>query len=210
MNNNGMKKVNLIPSSYFLDKKLNVIRSVVAILCACAVLVVSGISVAQIFKLKSVENDLAEANKIIAEADFATLENLKTRYETLQSASDAGNFNTIPNVYEDMTDFLTSIVKNMPNGMKLKRIEGEFTNAGVYSYSFEFSAKERNIIPSFLQGIQNEPTLKYVNVSAITLNNSEVEVGNGNASDIVENTVQQSATGDWIFTLVVKTKGGAE
>lgn len=210
MNNNGMKKVNLIPSSYFLDKKLNVIRSVVAILCACAVLVVSGISVAQFFKLNSVEKDLEEANKIIAEADFATLENLKTRYETLQSASDAGNFNTIPNIYEDMTDFLTSIVKNMPKGMTLQRIEGEFTNAGVYSYSFEFSAKERSAIPAFLQGIQNEQSLKYVNVSAITLNNTEVEVGDGSASDIVEDTVHQSASGDWIFTLVVKTKGGAE
>lgn len=210
MNNNGFKKVNLIPSSYFLTKKLNVITIIALVVCVCIVLTVSVFSVSQFFKLNSAKEELKTAQDIIQKADFVTLENLKTRYETLQSASDAGNVNTIPSVYEDMTDFLTSIVKNMPKDMRIKNINGEFLNSGVYSYSFEFASKERNTIPTFLQKIQNEETLKYVNVSAITLTDSEVNVNTEDTSDIVDDTVQQDEKGDWVFTLVVKTKGGAE
>ena len=211
MNNNGLKKVNLVPQSFFLQKQLKVIQIVVMIFSICALLLVSSLCLIKTTELTNVNKDVKEAEKIIAEADFTTLQNLKNRLDALQAASDAGNFNTIPNVYEDMTDFLTCVVKNMPSTMKLDSIDGEFTTNGVYSYSFSFSSSERSTIPKFLQDLQNESILKYVNVSAITLSGGETSVGNGsNSENVTDETVKQDASGNWTFTLVVKTKGGVE
>lgn len=211
MNNNGLKKVNLVPQSFFLQKQLKVIQLVVIIFSVFALLLVTSLCFIKTTELTSVNKEVKNAEKIIAEADFTTLQNLKNRLDALQAASDAGNFNTIPNVYEDMTDFLTCVVKNMPSTMKLDSIDGEFTTNGVYSYSFSFSSSERGTIPKFLQDLQNESILKYVNVSAITLSGGETSVGNGtNSENVTNETVQQDASGNWTFTLVVKTKGGVE
>ena len=108
------------------------------------------------------------------------------------------------NEYEDMTDFLTCVVENMPATMKLNSIDGEFTTAGVYSYSFSFSSSERSTIAKFLQDLQNEEILKFVNVSAITLTGGET------SAEDTDQTVTQGSDGLWDFTLVVKTKGGAQ
>jgi len=206
----NFKKVNLVPNSYFLLKKLNIIQYVALGIAVFAILIVSIFSFSQIIKLNDVEKQVDEANQTIARADFATRDALKQRYETLLAANDAGNFNTIPNVYEDMTDFLSCIVENMPENMTVENINGEFTGSGVYSYSFAFSSKERSTIAPFLQSLQEEEILKYVNISAITLSGGEVDVGEGNNSgDVVDDTVQKTED-SWKFTLVIKTKGGAQ
>lgn len=204
MNNNGFKKVNLIPQSFFLLKQLKTIRLVSIILGLVILLAMTCMCFTRTVKLSGVEKEIKEANKIIAEADFETLNELKLRLETLQNATDSGNFNSIPNVYEDMTDFLTCVVKNMPATMKLNSIDGEFTTAGVYSYSFSFSSSERSTIAKFLQDLQNEEILKFVNVSAITLTGGET------SAEDTDQTVTQGSDGLWDFTLVVKTKGGAQ
>ena len=215
--NNNTKKVNLVPSSYFLEKKLKVVQIVALCFCSLIILFVTGLCAVKHFEVKAEEKKIAEANKIIAEADFATLESLKTRYETLLNASDAGNFNTIPNIYEDMTDFLTCIVSNMPECMSLDSINGEFTGAGVYSYTFEFKSSDRAQISPFLQKLQNEEILKFVNISAISLQGGtqdgtvqlpENNSGN-NSGDITDDITQQDENGLWAFSLVIKTKGGA-
>ncbi len=207
----NFKKVNLVPSSYFLLKKLNIIQYVALGIAVFAILIVSIFSFSQVIKLGDIEKQVDEANQTIARADFATRDALKQRYETLLAANDAGNFNTIPNVYEDMTDFLSCIVENMPASMTVENINGEFTGSGVYSYSFAFSSKERSTIAPFLQSLQEEELLKYVNISAITLDGAEVNVGDGNntSGEVVDDTVQQ-AEDCWKFTLVIKTKGGAQ
>lgn len=211
--NGNFKKVNLVPNSYFLLKKLNIIQYVALGIAAVAILVVSIFSFSQVVALKDVEKQVDEANQTIARADFATRDALKQRYETLLSANDAGNFNTIPNVYEDMTDFLTCIIHNMPSTMTVENIDGEFTGAGVYSYSFAFSSTERSTIAPFLQSLQEEEILKYVNISAITLDGGETNIngenGNNNTGDVIDDTVQQTED-SWKFTLVIKTKGGAQ
>lgn len=206
---NGFKKVNLVPNSYFLMKKLNILQYVALGIALLAISVISVISFIQMGEVSSLEKKIEESNQIIARADFATRDQLKSRYENLLAANDAGNFNTIPNVYEDMTDFLTCIIKNMPSTMSVESIDGEFTGAGVYSYSFAFSAKDRSTIPVFLQDLQNEELLKYVNISAITLSGGEVNVGDGTNNGVVDDAVQQE-DGSWKFTLVIKTKGGAQ
>lgn len=209
----NFKKVNLVPSSYFLLKKLNILQYVALGISVLAIVIVSIFSFSQMIQLKDIEKQVDEANQTIARADFATRDALKQRYETLLAANDAGNFNTIPNVYEDMTDFLTCIVKNMPNSMIVESINGEFTGSGVYSYSFAFSSKERSTIAPFLQALQQEEILKYVNISAITLDGGEVNVGDGNnnapSDSVVDDTVQKEED-SWKFTLVIKTKGGAQ
>ena len=212
MNKGNLKKVNLIPKSFFLLKKLNVIQFIALGIGLVAILVTSVFCFAKMGELKTAQDDVRDANKIIAEADFATLQSLKTRYDNLKNANDAGNFNTIPNIYEDMTDFLACIVKNMPETMSLNSIEGEFTGAGVYAYSFSFSSTERSTIPVFLQQLQNEEILKYVNISAITLEEEQVDInnGNGNMNDVTDDAVTQDKEGKWEFTLVIKTRGGAQ
>lgn len=229
MDNKGFKKVNLVPKSYFLLKKLNIVQYVAIGIALVAILITSFVSVSQIFKFNDVENQVSEANQIIARADFAKRDSLKTRLEYLKAAGDAGNFNTIPNVYEDMTDFLTCIVRNMPETMIVENIDGEFTMAGVYSYSFAFTSTERSTIAPFLQALQSEETLKYVNISAITLDGDEIDISGGenntdtepdvsttpdtdpdtDPSDVVDDAVQE-AEGTWKFTLVIKTKGGVQ
>lgn len=208
---NGFKKVNLVPNSYFLMKKLNILQYVALGISLVAIAVISVISFVQMGEVSSLEKKIEESNQIIARADFATRDQLKQRYENLLAASDAGNFNTIPNVYEDMTDFLTCIIKNMPSSMIVENIDGEFTGSGVYSYSFAFSAKDRSSIPVFLEDLQNEEILKYVNISAITLSGGEVNVGDGaaNPDGVVDDAVQKQDD-SWKFTLVIKTKGGAQ
>lgn len=207
----NFKKVNLVPNSYFLLKKLNIIQYIALGIAVFAILIVSIFSFSQVIKLGDIEKQVDEANQTIARADFATRDALKQRYETLLAANDAGNFNTIPNVYEDMTDFLSCIVENMPASMTVENINGEFTGSGVYSYSFAFSSKERSTIAPFLQSLQEEELLKYVNISAITLDGAEVNVGDGSntSGEVVDDTVQQ-AEDCWKFTLVIKTKGGAQ
>ena len=70
--------------------------------------------------------------------------------------------------------------------------------------------KERSTIAPFLQSLQEEEILKYVNISAITLSGGEVDVGEGNSSgDVVDDAVQKTED-SWKFTLVIKTKGGAQ
>ena len=215
---NGFKKVNLVPSGYFWEKKLKVGQILTLSVCALVILFVGSLCLFKNFEVNRTENKVSEANKIIAEADFATLENLKTRYETLLNANDAGNFNAIPNIYEDMTDFLTCIVSNMPVTMTLNTINGEFTNAGVYSYTFEFKSTDRAVIAPFLQKLQNEEILKYVNISAISLNSNKntdkkpnqggtVQLPNDNSDTIIDDIVQQN-NGFWEFSLVIKTRGG--
>lgn len=217
---NNTKKVNLVPSAFFLEKKLKVAQIIIICVCLLGILVSSSVWLLKTFEVKSMEKKVTEANQIIARADFATLESLKARHETLLNASDASNFNTIPNVYEDMTDFLTCIVGNMPECMTLDSINGDFTSAGVYSYTFEFKSSDRAQISPFLQKLQSEEILKYVNISAINLTGGATNGNQGNGTPPTQNPdgnsggnlddiTQQDENGLWAFSLVIKTKGGA-
>ena len=195
------KKVNLIPSSYFLSKKLNVLQVVDVIISVIALLAVSAVAIAKIMEVNSLTEEVDTSNRIIAQADFKTRDQLKKRVEDLEAATDTGNFNNIPTKYEEMTEFITCIMTYKPETMTLTKVEGEFTGTGVYSYSFSFSAEDRATIPTFLENLQNEEILKYVNISAIEL--GEVTSGSATSTD-------PAAPQAWLFTLTIKSKGGAK
>lgn len=208
--NAGGKKVNLIPSSYFLSKRLNVLQVVAIAISLLAVLVVSGISLGKVIEVNKLTKDVDESNSIIARADFKTRDQLQKRLKDLQEAANTENFNNIPTKYEEMTEFVACIMNNKPETMTLTKIDGEFTGTGVYSYAFSFCAEDRATIPPFLEKLQNEEILKYVNISAIEL--EPEKNGAGSSSNNTANNTQidavETAEG-WLFTLTLKSKGGA-
>ena len=163
------------------------------------VLIFTGICGFKIYQTKNADKELKQIELTISEARFDELKELQAQYELLMGSTQTGNNNVIPNINGlDMTDFLTYVVKHMPETMKLNSIDGELSNSAEYGYSFSFSSTERGTIPTFLSNLQNEPNLRNINISAI--------VSSGGSSDkITDGTVQQTATG-WNFTLVVKAK----
>lgn len=203
----NFKKVNLVPSSLQLMKKLKVGQIVAFIVAIAIVLTFTGICGFKIFATKNAENDLYEVEKIISEARFDELKELQAQYDLLRGSTQTGNNNIIPNINGlDMTDFLTYIVKHMPETMKLQSVDGELSNSAEYSYSFAFFSSERSTIPTFLTNLQNEPNLRNINISAIVSSGSATNnAGNNTSNTITDNTVQQTS-GGWTFTIVVKAK----
>lgn len=204
--NISLKKVNLIPGSLQLMKKLKVFQIIAIIVSACIVLSFSGFCVFKVISVKKTEAQIEEMNTIISEARFSELEELRERYELLSSQSQSGQNNVIPNINGlDMTDFLTYIMKHMPAGTKLESIDGQLSNSAEYGYSFNFTSSQRNTIAKFLSDLQNEPNLKNINISAITNNGSTSQ----EITD-VNNTVQKTNNGNWSFTLSIKAKADSQ
>lgn len=205
--NNGLKKVNLLPKSVSQMKTWGIIQVITIVFCLLTILGTLGFWGFEAIALSNLETQISEQQSTINSADFERRNELENRYNALLAASDSGNFNTIPVIYEDMTDFLSCIVENMPKSMKLENISGNFTAEGVYSYTFAFKCTERNSIPNFLKALQKEETLKYVNISAITSEGS-TNVNSNNSQDVVDQSTTQNSDGTWKFTLVIKSKGG--
>ena len=195
----NFKKVNLVPSSLQLMKKIKMGQTFAIIAAIIVVLSFTALCGYKMYQANKADKELKQIELTISEARFDELKELQAQFDLLVGSTQSGNNNVIPNINGlDMTDFLTYIVKHMPDTMKLNSIDGELSNSAEYSYSFAFSSTERGTIPTFLSNLQNEPNLRNINVSAI--------VSSGGSSDtITDNTVQQTANG-WNFTLVVKAK----
>lgn len=180
-------KINLVPHNLLLYEKLKLVEKLLLVAAVLALAVFAFLAVNGYMKIGSLNNEIEEDQRIIAEGHLDELNALKEQYDNLILGIDSGNITLIPNIDTQMTELFSVVMKHKPECVKLTGVDGQLKSTGEYTYRMEFSSTDRTVISGFLEKLQDEK-LEYINISTITKSEKE---------DAVR----------WIFSITVKLGG---
>ena len=186
--NTGLnKKINLVPKNIILFGKVKVVEKVVAIISALVIVVLAVLTILGYVQIGTLNREIKEDQKIIAEGRLDELNALKEQYDNLILGIDSGNITLIPNIDIKMTELFSIITKNKPDQVQLIGVDGQLKSTGEYTYRMEYASTDRTVISGFLEKLQGEK-LEYINISTIS-------------KSVVDENVR------WIFSVTVKIGG---
>ena len=186
--NKGLnKKINLVPKNIILFGKVKVVEKVVAIILALVIVVLAVLTILGYVQIGTLNREIKEDQKIIAEGRLDELNALKEQYDNLILGIDSGNITLIPNIDIKMTELFSIIIKNKPDQVQLIGVDGQLKSTGEYTYRMEYASTDRTVISGFLEKLQGEK-LEYINISTIS-------------KSVVDENVR------WIFSVTVKIGG---
>lgn len=186
--NKGLnKKINLVPKNIILFGKVKVVEKVVAIISALVIVVLAVLTILGYVQIGTLNREIKEDQKIIAEGRLDELNALKEQYDNLILGIDSGNITLIPNIDIKMTELFSIITKNKPDQVQLIGVDGQLKSTGEYTYRMEYASTDRTVISGFLEKLQGE-RLEYINISTIS-------------KSVVDENVR------WIFSVTVKIGG---
>lgn len=186
--NKGLnKKINLVPKNIILFGKVKVVEKVVAIISALVIVVLAVLTILGYVQIGTLNRQIKEDQKIIAEGRLDELNALKEQYDNLILGIDSGNITLIPNIDIKMTELFSIITKNKPDQVQLIGVDGQLKSTGEYTYRMEYASTDRTVISGFLEKLQGEK-LEYINISTIS-------------KSVVDENVR------WIFSVTVKIGG---
>lgn len=186
--NKGLnKKINLVPKNIILFGKVKVVEKVVAIISALVIVVLAVLTILGYVQIGTLNREIKEDQKIIAEGRLDELNALKEQYDNLILGIDSGNITLIPNIDIKMTELFSIITKNKPDQVQLIGVDGQLKSTGEYTYRMEYASTDRTVISGFLEKLQGEK-LEYINISTIS-------------KSVVDENVR------WIFSVTVKIGG---
>ena len=186
--NKGLnKKINLVPKNINLFGKVKVVEKVVAIISALVIVVLAVLTILGYVQIGTLNREIKEDQKIIAEGRLDELNALKEQYDNLILGIDSGNITLIPNIDIKMTELFSIITKNKPDQVQLIGVDGQLKSTGEYTYRMEYASTDRTVISGFLEKLQGEK-LEYINISTIS-------------KSVVDENVR------WIFSVTVKIGG---
>lgn len=186
--NKGLnKKINLVPKNIILFGKIKVVEKVVAIISALVIVVLAVLTILGYVQIGTLNREIKEDQKIIAEGRLDELNALKEQYDNLILGIDSGNITLIPNIDIKMTELFSIITKNKPDQVQLIGVDGQLKSTGEYTYRMEYASTDRTVISGFLEKLQGEK-LEYINISTIS-------------KSVVDENVR------WIFSVTVKIGG---
>ena len=180
-------KINLVPQNLILYEKLKFAEKLVLIVAVLALALFAFLAVNGYMQIGSLNNEIKEDQRIIAEGHLDELNALKEQYDNLILGIDSGKITLIPNIDTQMTELFSIVMKHKPESVKLTGVDGQLKSTGEYTYRMEFSSSDRTVISGFLEKLQDEK-LEYINISTITKSEKE---------DAVR----------WIFSITVKLGG---
>lgn len=186
--NKGLnKKINLVPKNIILFGKVKVVEKVVAIISALVIVVLAVLTILGYVQIGTLNREIKEDQKIIAEGRLDELNALKEQYDNLILGIDSGNITLIPNIDIKMTELFSIITKNKPDQVQLIGVDGQLKSTGEYTYRMEYASTDRTVISGFLEKLQGEK-LEYINISTIS-------------KSVVDENVR------WVFSVTVKIGG---
>ena len=186
--NKGLnKKINLVTKNIILFGKVKVVEKVVAIISALVIVVLAVLTILGYVQIGTLNREIKEDQKIIAEGRLDELNALKEQYDNLILGIDSGNITLIPNIDIKMTELFFIITKNKPDQVQLIGVDGQLKSSGEYTYRMEYASTDRTVISGFLEKLQGE-NLEYINISTIS-------------KSVVDENVR------WIFSVTVKIGG---
>lgn len=186
--NKGLnKKINLVPKNIILFGKVKVVEKVVTIISALVIVVLAVLTILGYVQIGTLNREIKEDQKIIAEGRLDELNALKEQYDNLILGIDSGNITLIPNIDIKMTELFSIITKNKPDQVQLIGVDGQLKSTGEYTYRMEYASTDRTVISGFLEKLQGEK-LEYINISTIS-------------KSVVDEHVR------WIFSVTVKIGG---
>lgn len=186
--NKGLnKKINLVPKNIILFGKVKVVEKVVTIISALVIVVLAVLTILGYVQIGTLNREINEDQKIIAEGRLDELNALKEQYDNLILGIDSGNITLIPNIDIKMTELFSIITKNKPDQVQLIGVDGQLKSTGEYTYRMEYASTDRTVISGFLEKLQGEK-LEYINISTIS-------------KSVVDENVR------WIFSVTVKIGG---
>lgn len=186
--NKGLnKKINLVPKNIILFGKVRVVEKVVTIISALVIVVLAVLTILGYVQIGTLNREIKEDQKIIAEGRLDELNALKEQYDNLILGIDSGNITLIPNIDIKMTELFSIITKNKPDQVQLIGVDGQLKSTGEYTYRMEYASTDRTVISGFLEKLQGEK-LEYINISTIS-------------KSVVDENVR------WIFSVTVKIGG---
>lgn len=186
--NKGLnKKINLVPKNIILFGKVKVVEKVVTIISALVIVVLAVLTILGYVQIGTLNREIKEDQKIIAEGRLDELNALKEQYDNLILGIDSGNITLIPNIDIKMTELFSIITKNKPDQVQLIGVDGQLKSTGEYTYRMEYASTDRTVISGFLEKLQGEK-LEYINISTIS-------------KSVVDENVR------WIFSVTVKIGG---
>lgn len=186
--NKGLnKKINLVPKNIILFGKVKVVEKVVAIISALVIVVLAVLTILGYVQIGTLNREIKEDQKIIAEGRLDELNALKEQYDNLILGIDSGNITLIPNIDIKMTELFSIITKNKPDQVQLIGVDGQLKSTGEYTYRMEYASTDRTVISGFFEKLQGEK-LEYINISTIS-------------KSVVDENVR------WIFSVTVKIGG---
>lgn len=186
--NKGLnKKINLVPKNIILFGKVKVVEKVVTIISALVIVVLAVLTILGYVQIGTLNREIKEDQKIIAEGRLDELNALKEQYDNLILGIDSGNITLIPNIDIKMTELFSIITKNKPDQVQLIGVDGQLKSTGEYTYRMEYVSTDRTVISGFLEKLQGEK-LEYINISTIS-------------KSVVDENVR------WIFSVTVKIGG---
>lgn len=186
--NKGLnKKINLVPKNIILFGKVKVVEKVVTIISALVIVVLAVLTILGYVQIGTLNREIKEDQKIIAEGRLDEVNALKEQYDNLILGIDSGNITLIPNIDIKMTELFSIITKNKPDQVQLIGVDGQLKSTGEYTYRMEYASTDRTVISGFLEKLQGEK-LEYINISTIS-------------KSVVDEHVR------WIFSVTVKIGG---
>lgn len=186
--NKGLnKKINLVPKNIILFGKVKVVEKVVTIISALVIVVLAVLTILGYVQIGTLNREIKEDQRIIAEGRLDELNALKEQYDNLILGIDSGNITLIPNIDIKMTELFSIITKNKPDQVQLIGVDGQLKSTGEYTYRMEYASTDRTVISGFLEKLQGEK-LEYINISTIS-------------KSVVDENVR------WIFSVTVKIGG---
>lgn len=183
-------EVNLVPINLRVYGMLKMAQKGLLVLCLLAISVIAAFTVKGFVEIGSLNREVEEDKKIIAEGHLDELNALKEQYDNLILGIDSGNITLIPDIKTKMTELFTIISKHKPEQASLTGVDGQLKSTGEYTYRMEYSSTDRTVIAEFLKSLQSEE-LEYINISTIT-------------KSVVDEKIR------WVFGITVKIGGLAD
>lgn len=183
-------EINLVPLNLRVYGILKTAQKGVLILCLLGIAVIAAFTAKGYIEIASLNREVAEDKRIIAEGHLDELNALKEQYDNLILGIDSGNITLIPDIKTKMTELFTIISKHKPEQASLTGVDGQLKSTGEYTYRMEYSSTDRTVIAGFLKSLQAEK-LEYINISAIT-------------KSVVDEKTR------WVFGITVKIGGIAD
>ena len=183
-------EINLVPFNLRVYGILKTAQKGVLILCLLGIAVIAAFTAKRYIEIASLNREVAEDKRIIAEGHLDELNALKEQYDNLILGIDSGNITLIPDIKTKMTELFTIISKHKPEQASLTGVDGQLKSTGEYTYRMEYSSTDRTVIAGFLKSLQAEK-LEYINISAIT-------------KSVVDEKTR------WVFGITVKIGGIAD
>lgn len=184
------RQLNLVPDKVRLCETMKKVQKVILVIALLAVAAMAVWTATGFVEKNTLNKEVAEDKRIIAEGHLDELNALKEQYDNLILGIDSGNITLIPDIDTKMTELFSIINQHKPEAAVLTGVDGQLKSTGEYTYRMEYSSTDRTVIAGFLEKLQKEK-LEYINVSTIT-------------KSVVEDTTR------WVFSITVKIGGIAE